>query len=55
MPKPFYTHKVLFDENMPPRQHFPRFNEHVDVKHVSHDDHRDGAEEIKQLAKTVLQ
>jgi predicted nuclease of predicted toxin-antitoxin system len=37
MPKPFYKHKVLFDENMPPRTQYPRLNEHFDVKHVSHD------------------
>ena len=37
MPKPFYKHKLLFDENMPPRTQYPRLNKHFDVKHVSHD------------------
>jgi predicted nuclease of predicted toxin-antitoxin system len=37
MPKAFYKHKLLFDENMPPRTQYPRLNEHFDVKHVSHD------------------
>jgi predicted nuclease of predicted toxin-antitoxin system len=52
MPKSFYKHKLLFDENMPPRQQFPRLNEHFDVKHISHDYHKDGAvdEEVYQLA-----
>jgi predicted nuclease of predicted toxin-antitoxin system len=37
MPKTFYKHKLLFDENMPPRQRYPRRNEHFDVKHVKLD------------------
>src|SRR3954471_17579264 len=37
MPKPLYKHKLLFDENMPPRRQYPRLNKHFDVKHVSHD------------------
>src|ERR1051326_5523897 len=52
MPKAFYKHKLLFDENMPPRRQYPRLNEHFDVKHVSHDYNRDGAtdEEVYKLA-----
>jgi predicted nuclease of predicted toxin-antitoxin system len=52
MPKPFYKHKLLFDENMPPRTQYPRLNEHFDVKHVSHDYHKDGATDaaVYQLA-----
>src|SRR3954447_4096862 len=42
MPKPFYKHKVLFDENMPPRRQYPRLNEHFDVKHASHDYKKSG-------------
>ncbi|MEU7268316.1 DUF5615 family PIN-like protein [Streptomyces asiaticus] len=37
MVKRFYKHKLLLDENMPPRTSLPRLNEHFDVKHVDHD------------------
>jgi predicted nuclease of predicted toxin-antitoxin system len=37
MVKRFYKHKLLFDENMPPRTALPRLNEHFDVKHVAMD------------------
>jgi predicted nuclease of predicted toxin-antitoxin system len=37
MPKRFYKHKVLLDEQVAPRQYFPRLNEHFDVKHIKHD------------------
>src|SRR5258706_14871081 len=37
MPKRFYKHKVLLDENMPPRIYFPRLNAHFDIKHIRHD------------------
>jgi hypothetical protein len=52
MPKPFYKHKLLYDENMPPRTQYPRLNAHFDVKHVSHDYHQDGIpdEDVYQLA-----
>jgi predicted nuclease of predicted toxin-antitoxin system len=39
MAKPFYKHKVLLDENMDPRQKYPRLNQHFDVKHIKHDLH----------------
>src|SRR4051794_28105409 len=42
MPKPFYKHKLLFDENMTPRRQYPRLNEHFDVKHVSRDYKKSG-------------
>jgi hypothetical protein len=42
MPKRFYKHKLLLDENMDPRQQFPRLNEYFDVKHVAHDLSRGG-------------
>lgn len=42
MSRPFYKHKLLFDENMPPRTQYHRLNEHFDVKHVSHDYHQQG-------------
>jgi predicted nuclease of predicted toxin-antitoxin system len=37
MPKRFYKHKTLLDEQVAPRQYFPRLNEHFDVKHIKHD------------------
>ncbi len=42
MPKGFYKHKVLLDENMPQRAAFPRLNELFDVKHVRDDFHHGG-------------
>jgi predicted nuclease of predicted toxin-antitoxin system len=52
MPKAFYKHKLLFDENMPPRQRFPRLNSRFDVKHVSHDYNKGGIadEEVYKMA-----
>jgi predicted nuclease of predicted toxin-antitoxin system len=52
MPKAFYKHKLLFDENMPPRTQYPRLNEHFDVKHVSHDYNKGGVadEEVYKMA-----
>src|SRR5664280_93372 len=37
MPKRFYKHKLLLDEQLPPRQNFAHLNEHFDVKHIKHD------------------
>ena len=37
MPKPFYKHKPLLDEHLPPRQVLASLNAHFDVKHISHD------------------
>jgi hypothetical protein len=52
MPKPFYKHKLLLDEHLPPRQFLPRLNEHFDVKHIKHDLHHGGMEDppIHELA-----
>jgi hypothetical protein len=33
----FYKYKILLDEQISPRQYFPRLNEHFDVKHIKHD------------------
>ena len=33
----FYKHKLLLDENMPPRAEFPRVNGLFDVKHIRDD------------------
>lgn len=51
MPR-FYKHKLLFDENMPPRTRYTRLNEYFDVKYVSHDYHKDGIsdEEVYRIA-----
>jgi predicted nuclease of predicted toxin-antitoxin system len=37
MPKRFYKHKTLLDEQVSPRQQFPLLNERFDVKHIKHD------------------
>jgi predicted nuclease of predicted toxin-antitoxin system len=37
LPKRFYKHKTLIDEQVSPRQYFPRLNERFDVKHIKHD------------------
>jgi hypothetical protein len=42
MPKPFYKHKLLLDENLPPRQVLSQLNAHFDVKHIKHDLHHGG-------------
>ena len=42
MPKPFYKHKLLLDEHLPPRQVLVSLNAHLDVKHISHDLHLAG-------------
>jgi predicted nuclease of predicted toxin-antitoxin system len=39
MPKRFYKHKTLLDEQVSPRQYFPRLNARFDVKHIKHDLH----------------
>ncbi len=50
MSKRFYKHKLLLDENMPPRSAFPRLNEHFDVKHVK-DDLRHGGDDDEEVYK----
>jgi predicted nuclease of predicted toxin-antitoxin system len=42
MPRKFYKFRLLLDENMPPRQRFPRLNSRFDVKHVRDDWHKTG-------------
>jgi predicted nuclease of predicted toxin-antitoxin system len=42
MPKRFYKHKLLLDENMPSRQDFPLLNELFDVKHIRDELHKEG-------------
>lgn len=38
----FYKHKLLLDENMPPRLEFPRVNGLFDVKHIRDDFKQEG-------------
>ena len=38
----FHKHKLLFDENIPRRQMFPRLNELFDVKHIRDDLNKSG-------------
>jgi uncharacterized protein DUF5615 len=45
MSKHYFRHKVLLDENLPPRQDFLRLNEHCDVKHIEHDLKLSGAKD----------
>ena len=37
MPKGFYKHKILLDENMPQRFRLPLLNEQFEVKHLRDD------------------
>jgi hypothetical protein len=42
MPKPFYKHKLLLDEQLFHRRAYPLLNERFDVKHVRDDLHFGG-------------
>jgi Domain of unknown function (DUF5615) len=55
MPKPFYRHKLLLDEHLPPHQSLSRLNAHFDVKHITHDLHHGGMVDslISELAVTT--
>lgn len=55
MPKRFYKHKILFDENMSPRTDFPRLNQNFDVKHVDHDLNMGGISDTDVYKIAVLQ
>ncbi|MEU9573736.1 DUF5615 family PIN-like protein [Streptomyces massasporeus] len=46
MPKHFHKHKLLLDENMPPRSLLPLTNERFDVKHVNLDLHQGGIDDL---------
>src|SRR5687767_4890465 len=52
MPKRFYKHKLLLDENMPHRTAFPHLNSLFDVKHVADDFKHSGLDDpaVYQLA-----
>jgi predicted nuclease of predicted toxin-antitoxin system len=55
MPKRFYKHKVLLDEQVSPRQFFPELNERFDVKHIKHDLNRAGIPDAQVYALAVSQ
>ena len=54
MPKGFYKHKLLLDENMPHRDAFPNLNSKFDVKHLVDDLNQSGLPDpaVYQLALT---
>lgn len=41
MPKIFYRHKLILDENLPTRENFPLLNNRFDLKHIA-DDYKQG-------------
>src|SRR5262245_47226897 len=55
MPRKFYKFRLLLDENMPPRQRFPRLNSRYDVKHVRDDLHKTGIKDplVYDLAREL--
>jgi len=55
MPRKFYKFRLLLDENMPPRQRFPRLNSRYDVKHVRDDLHKTGIKDplVYELAREL--
>jgi predicted nuclease of predicted toxin-antitoxin system len=54
MPRKLYKFKLLLDENMPPRQRFPRLNSRYDVKHIRDDLHKTGLKDplVYELAQS---
>jgi hypothetical protein len=56
MPKPFYKHKPLLDENLPPRQVLSQLNAHFDVSTSSTTcimvDERPGSLQISYVPRT---
>jgi hypothetical protein len=52
MPKGFYKHKLLLDENMPHRSEFPILNSKFDIKHIEDDFGKGGLSDpdVYQLA-----
>lgn len=55
MPKAFFKHKVLLDENMPHRRDFPLLNQNFDVKHIVKDLHQSGVDDPKVYEIAVSQ
>jgi predicted nuclease of predicted toxin-antitoxin system len=55
MSQKFHKHKLLLDENMPPRRYFPRLNHLFDVKHIAVDLKQGGISDeavYKEAART---
>jgi hypothetical protein len=55
MPKPFYKHKTLLDEQLYHRHLYPLLNEHFDVKHIRDDLHLGGLPDPEVYALAVSQ
>jgi len=55
MPKRFHKHRVLLDENLPPRAAFRLLNSRFDVKHIEHDFHHGGHEDLSVYQLAVAQ
>ncbi len=55
MPRKLHKHKILLDENMPPRQRLPYLNCRFDVKHISKDFKKGGIEDSKVYQEAVKQ
>lgn len=53
MPKRFYKHKLLLDENLPKRQYFPLTNSHFDLKHIAADYKESGLTDLKVYERAV--
>lgn len=53
MPKIFYRHKLIFDENLPTRENFPLLNNRFDLRHIAADYKHSGLPDFKvyKLAK----
>ena len=55
MPKRFYKHRLLLDENMSGWQDFTRLNQHFNLKHVRDDLKQQGASDPAVYALAVTQ
>lgn len=53
MPKGFYKHKLLLDENMPPRHYLPLLNNRYDIKHIAADYKSSGLSDKAVLHRAV--
>ena len=55
MPKAFYKHKALLDEQLLHRRLYPQLNAHFDVKHIRDDLHLDGLPDLQVYELAVKQ
>ena len=53
MPKSYYRHKLLLDEQLYARESYPRLNEYFDLKHIRDDLHMGSAKDprVEDVAK----